>query len=150
MTLVRWSPISRNLTNIINFQDRMNRYTGNTNRDETKKLDLSWNPRVDITETHESYELFFELPGVPRENVKVDIEDGILKIHGNKESDIPEDFENQILSERPFGKFQRSFRLPKEVDSENVTALFENGILKINVPLVPKPEPKEIEIQFNK
>jgi HSP20 family protein len=102
----------------------------------------TFSPRIDISENEKSISIDAEIPGVPKENLKIILQDNILTIEGEKKKVSEENDKNYYREERSYGKFKRSFTLPVEVDSENVNAKFDSGILEIKLD---KVEPKKDE-----
>ncbi|KAJ3700839.1 hypothetical protein LUZ61_004544 [Rhynchospora tenuis] len=114
-------------------------------------LDL-WDPfnaRVDWKETPQAHVFKADLPGVKKEEVKVEVEDGnVLKISGERSREKDEKNDTWHRAERGIGKFLRRFRLPENAKVEQSKASMENGVLTVNVPKeeVKEPEIKAIEI----
>ncbi|XP_010503240.1 PREDICTED: 17.6 kDa class I heat shock protein 3-like [Camelina sativa] len=107
------------------------------------------NPKVDWSETPEVHVFKADLPGLKKEEVKVEVEDGnILQISGERSSEDEEKSDKWHRVERSRGKFMRRFRLPENAKVEEVKACMENGVLSVTVPKVPerKPEVKSIDI----
>ncbi|MGC8611655.1 MAG: Hsp20/alpha crystallin family protein [Athalassotoga sp.] len=106
-------------------------------------------PAVDISETDKSYEFEVELPGMKREDVNIEIDDGILTIRGEKKEERKEEKKGYKKIERSYGKFERSFSLPSDIDEKNISAKFENGVLNISIPKSPeaKSAKRKIEIK---
>ena len=134
MTLIRLEPM-RDLDNISNRFHRIFDEFPGFHADQD-----SFSPRIDISENEKSILIDAEIPGVPKENLKITLQDNILTIEGEKKKVTEEKEKNFYRAERSFGKFRRSFTLPVEVDSEHVDAKFNNGILEI---ALNKHEPKE-------
>lgn len=106
-------------------------------------------PKVNIFETDKNLNVIFEIPGVKKEDVNITINDeGILTIKGDRKSNLENNNENYLIQEILFGEFSRSFKLPNNIDSENIKAKFNNGILEVSIPKV-LPEDKEINVQIN-
>jgi HSP20 family protein len=112
---------------------------------------LGWIPPVEITESDREILMTVELPGLDKDDVKIDIDDNVLTLRGekraeHKEADPKKEF---FLEERSYGSFERSFTLPPTVNVELVTALFEKGVLKVTLPKseVVKPRGREIAIE---
>mgnify|MGYP003702092593 CR=1 FL=1 len=103
------------------------------------------NPNVDISENDKEFRLSFEIPGIVKEDVKIWIENDLLTISGEKKGDF-DDNDKRHLSERAYGKFERSFWMPEEADRENIKAEFNNGILTVIVMKTEKAKPVEIKI----
>ncbi|MCW8850141.1 MAG: Hsp20/alpha crystallin family protein [Melioribacteraceae bacterium] len=140
MTLIRFEPM-RDLDHISNrFQRFFDEFPGlhNSNLE-------SFSPRIDISEGEKTILIDAEIPGVPKENLKITLQDNILTIEGEKKKASEEKEKNFYREERCFGKFKRSFTLPVEVDSENVDAKFIDGILEIKLnKLEPKQEKERV------
>ena len=100
---------------------------------------------VDIKESADHYTFNVEVPGAVKDDVKVWFEGSVLTISGEKR-DIEKDGQKKIHSERVFGKFERSFRLPEDIDGNNIKAEFVNGILVVSVPKSEKTKPVEVKI----
>jgi HSP20 family protein len=108
----------------------------------------TFSPKIDISENEKSITIDAEIPGVPKENLKITLQDNILTIEGEKKKVSDEKDKNYYREERSFGKFKRSFTLPVEVDSENVDARFINGILEIKLNKIEPKEEKERVIEL--
>jgi HSP20 family protein len=111
--------------------------------------EISWSkvPAVDIAETAKGYEITAELPGIDEKNVEVKYVDGTLTIKGEKKDEKEEKKENYYLSERSYGLFQRSFRVPDGVDADKVEASFKNGVLTVTMPKTSEAQKKEKRIE---
>lgn len=93
-----------------------------------------FSPDSDAAALEAHYEINMELPGVAQADVKIDLHDNSLMIHGEKRSERKEEGKTYFFSERSFGAFQRTFRLPSDADTDGITASFKDGILTIRVP----------------
>lgn len=91
-------------------------------------------PAVDLVERNGGYELQAELPGLSEDQIEVKLSNGMVTIKGEKSSERIEDDDDYHLRERSFGSFQRSFRVPANVDSDKIEARFDKGVLKITLP----------------
>ncbi len=140
MTLVKFEPLKELET----LHDRIQRYFEDfTNFGFT--LADNFNPRIDISKDNESINVVAEIPGVKKENVKITLQDNILTIEGEKKKEEEKKEKNYYRSERVFGSFKRSFTLPADVDTDNVEAKFENGMLSIKMKkLNPKPKKEKV------
>lgn len=105
-----------------------------------------WAPPVDVEETSDEIMLTAELPGMSREDIDIELEDGVLTIQGEKKEEQKQDGRQGLLYERRWGSFTRRFTLPRAVDSSNITARYENGILAIRVPKAEEAKGRKIEI----
>lgn len=99
-----------------------------------KAAEGTWLPAIDFSETEKEYVLRAEVPGVPRENLDVHLEGGILTLTGHREKNVRETNENVLWEEREAGKFVRTIRLPKAVEAGKVEALYNEGVLTVRLP----------------
>jgi len=90
-------------------------------------------PRSDASALEDYYEINVELPGVKSEDVDVSIEDNSLVVRGEKRYEHEEVGRTYFFSEREYGSFQRTFRLPPDADSEKIDAEFSDGILRLKI-----------------
>ena len=105
-----------------------------------------WSPPVDVEETAEELVLTAELPGMSREHIEIELEDGVLTIQGEKKEEQKDEGTQGLLYERRWGSFSRKFTLPRAVDPNNISATYENGILEIHVPKAEEAKGRKIEI----
>ncbi len=91
-------------------------------------------PRSEAKATNAKYEITIELPGVDAKDIDVSLDEGLLTVKGEKRSERKEEGEGYFFSEREYGRFQRTFRLPADAQGDRVEADFTNGVLKITVP----------------
>lgn len=113
-------------------------------------LDRSaWHPKVDVFETADSFKLKADLPGVAKEDIKIDINNGTLSLKGEKKFEEKVEKENYLRVERSYGTFTRSFSLSENVNTENITANYKDGVLEITLPKKEEAKPKEITVEVN-
>jgi HSP20 family protein len=93
-----------------------------------------FDPDIDVTETDNELRITAELPGVSEKDIDVSIEDDMLTIRGEKRVERKEEKENYRFSERSFGTFQRTLRLPVRANPDKIRASFEHGVLEVTVP----------------
>lgn len=106
-------------------------------------------PEVDLKETDDGIEICAELPGMDEKDVSITVRGGVLSISGEKRAERKEEKADYHLSERSFGAFTRTFRLPEDVDDERIEADFSKGVLTVTVPKkaeAVRPE-KKVEIK---
>ncbi len=104
-------------------------------------------PSAEAAATEEFYEINMELPGVSAEDIDVSIQDGSLTIKGEKRSQREERGRTYFFSEREYGAFQRSFRLPADADPKDVAADFHDGVLAIKIPKAGPPPSQAHKIE---
>ena len=90
-------------------------------------------PAIEMTETNKSYKVTAELPGLDAENLEVSVEDGVLRIAGEKKERREENERGYRISERSYGSFERLITLPSTADPEKISAKFKNGLLTVTV-----------------
>ena len=109
------------------------------------------NTAVDVRETPEAFFFVADLPGLKREEVKVQIEGKVLSISGERMREEKQETDKWHRVERSSGKFLRQFQLPNIADLEKISANAKDGVLTVKVPQVAPPEPekpKTIEVQI--
>ncbi|NOR23141.1 MAG: Hsp20 family protein [Desulforhopalus sp.] len=106
-----------------------------------------WLPAVDISETKDKLVIKAEMPGLDPEDVDVSISADVLTIKGEKKKEKEEKDEHYHCVETYSGSFQRSFRLPHNVQTGKIDATFDKGVLKITLPKTEEAEKKEIKVK---
>jgi HSP20 family protein len=104
-------------------------------------------PAIDVTENDLHYTITVELPGATKDDVQVELHEGVLTIRGEKKSEREEKKEQRRYVERSYGSFSRSFRLPGDADEARLEASFEDGVLTISVPRTEAAKPKTIAVK---
>ncbi len=110
---------------------------------------VDFKPAINTREGSDAYHIDVDLPGVKKEDISIDVEGNTLSISGKRESKVETKEQNYYKVESSYGKFQRSFTLPKEVDVENIRAACEDGVLEVIIPKleVAKNTTKKIEVK---
>lgn len=141
MFLTKYNPLS----DIVEFEKKF----FNDYKDNQLSLSLSsFTPVVNTREGDYAFHIDADLPGVKKEDINIDIQDGRLTISGERNSKEEIKEEDYYKVETSFGKFQRTFTLPSDVDSENITASSDNGVLEITIPKIEKKKgTKKIKIK---
>ena len=107
-------------------------------------------PSIDVTENEATIRIDAELPGMKEDDVDVSLRDGVLTIQGEKKSERDETKDDVHVTERSFGRFQRSFRVPDTIDQDAIEAKMENGVLHITLPKRPEAVQPEKKIPIGK
>lgn len=105
----------------------------------------TWAPPVDVAEDAEKIHVKVEVPGMDEKDLKVNYEDGLLTISGERQFERQDD-RNYHRIERAYGSFTRSFSLPRTVDAGQIVANYRNGVLEIEIPKKEEAKPKQIAI----
>ena len=145
----QWNP----LQDLVLLQDRMNRlFEDATQRrnqsdaaagDEFERAD--WTPASDIYETDSGYMIAMDLPGIDREALEIDIDDNRLVVKGTRA--IAESRASR--TERPRGKFLRTYSVPGSVEQGKIAAEYKDGVLQISLPKRNEQKPKRIDIKIS-
>lgn len=106
-----------------------------------------WFPVTDISETPESLTLRLEVPGLTRDQIKISVENNTLSVRGEKVQETSSEDESFHRTERSFGAFERSFALPPYVDTDQVKASLNDGVLAISLPRREEAKAREISIE---
>lgn len=104
-------------------------------------------PSVDITESDDAYCVRAELPGVSKDEVTVELDQGVLCLRGEKKSRRDEKTERGRRLECSYGAFSRSFTLPSDADPDRINAEFKDGVLEVKVHKQPESKPKQIAVK---
>ena len=142
MQLVRWEPF--NLRSV--FGDL---FDGTFDRSEGQPSKSNWHPAVDVLESKDSYLVRAELPGMKKEDIKVEINDGMLVLSGERQSEKPAEGVEYRHVERVAAKFWRSFSLPETVKQDGIEASYKDGVLEVRVPKAEETKPRQIEISVH-
>ncbi len=106
-----------------------------------------WAPALDLTETDKEYVVRCEVPGIPKENLDINLTDHLLRITGHKEAVQEAKGETYLCREREVGRFMRTLRLPFPVEEGKVEAVYHEGILTVRVPKAAAAVAKKILIK---
>lgn len=117
----------------------------------TTLFESKWAPTVDITEDEKALHVKAEVPGIDEKDLNVTLENNVLTISGEKKEERKEEKKDDryIVSERRFGSFYRSIRLPEGVKADKIEAKFKNGVLNIEIPREESAPPKKIKIDVH-
>ena len=110
---------------------------------------FDWTPSVGVSETPTAYLIKAELPGVKKEDVHLDMEEGVLTITGERKQEQEHKDEKHHRVETSYGSFMRRFTVPEDANTEGVEATFKDGVLTVKLgkkPAPEKPQPKRIPI----
>ena len=146
--LTRWEPFRE----ISTMQDRMNRMNRlfresySSEGPEEALTSTNFVPPVDIYEDEHSITLKLEVPGIDEKDIDVRIEGNTLTVHGEREIEKEEKEENFRRIERQYGSFTRSFTLPSSVDTAQVSAHYDRGVLRISLAKKADAKPKQIKV----
>ena len=106
----------------------------------------TWLPAVDVWETESELVLSFDLPGIPEDQISVELDDSVLTVSGQRERTQEHSGDRFYRFERRFGTFSRSVTLPAGVNEEQIKANYKDGVLEIRVPKPEEQKPKRIPV----
>jgi len=105
-------------------------------------------PNVDIFEEGNEFVLKADVPGMKKEDIKVELNENMLTISGERTKTEKIEKDNYFRNERIFSTFHRRFELPGDLDTEKVTAHYENGVLELRIPMTKEAEKKHVKISI--
>ncbi len=112
------------------------------------RTESAFYPMVDVYETNDAVVVEVEVPGMKKEDIKITVEDNVLRISGEKKLEREQKDRSYYVVERSYGTFERAFRLPEYVEPEKIKAKFENGILTITIPKKEEEKKKVIDVEI--
>ena len=142
MVITRWDPFRE----VASLQNRMNSLFRDLNEADSPLTTASFVPAVDIYEDEKKVVLKLEVPGVDQKDLDVSVENHTLTVKGERKFESEEKEQNFHRIERRYGSFFRAFTLPSTVDSENVQAVYNNGVLKLELAKKAEAQLKQIKI----
>ena len=107
-----------------------------------------WAPQLEVFERNEKFIVRVDLPGLKKEDVKIEVTHDELTIEGERKLEKEEKEEGVYRTERTYGRFFRRIELPEYVKAENAVAVFKNGVLEIEMPAIPIPEVKKRTVEI--
>ena len=140
-TLVRWEPFRE----IASLQNEMSRFM-NGLLEGNGRTTQAWVPALDVWETESEIVYALDLPGIPEENISVELDEGALTISAERERTQEESQDRFYRYERRFGTFSRTFGVPQGVAEGDVKAHYENGVLEVHINKPEQPKPKRIQV----
>ena len=141
MQLVKFRPYR----SLISLPEGVERFFSDLGFDAADS-DTMWSPSVDLSESENTYEVKAEIPGMKKEDIRVSYEDNVLTLTGEKKQEKEVKNKNYHRVERAYGRFQRSFRLPKTVNKDEIKAKYKDGVLTVEIPKAEAVKPKEIAV----
>jgi len=150
--LSRWNPfremddMQRRMSSLLELSPfRRNSLTS----DEENISVPEWAPLVDIAEDSNGYLIKVELPEVRKDDVKVTVDGGTLTIAGERKAEKEEKGRKFHRIERYYGRFERSFSIPDDAETNNVKAEFKDGVLRVSLAKSEKARPKQVEVKVS-
>jgi HSP20 family protein len=140
--LTRWDPFRE----LVTLQDRMNRLFQDPAFGQEQAIGTAFVPAADVYEDETGISLKMEVPGIDEKDIQVRLENNVLTVQGERKFEKEEKEENFQRVERRFGQFTRSFTLPSTVDTNDVRADYDKGVLTIHLNKRAEAKPKQIKV----
>ena len=151
MTLVRWQPRKHlgmdPFFGLSDFSKELNRLFDRDSTHDSSCTSCNWAPAMDVVEKDDNYVVTMDLPGLRKEEVELTLHNNHLSIKGERKIEHDEKTESVYRSERIRGTFERALKLPTAVNTDNVEATFENGVLMIRLPKTEEAKARQISIK---
>jgi HSP20 family protein len=132
VAFARWDP----LRDLLAIQHRLERLSSTSPQ--------GWAPAVDVCETAEAFILTAELPGLSRDQIRIELQDGRVTLQGRRDARVPCEQYHQV--ERGHGEFSRSFALPPGLKADEIAADLRDGVLTITVPKTEERGPRRVDV----
>jgi HSP20 family protein len=142
MPISRWDPYRE----VVALQNRVNSLFRDMNGENDPTTAASFVPAVDIYEDNQKVVLKLEVPGIQEKDLDVRVENHTLTVKGERKFEADEKEQNFHRIERRYGSFYRAFTLPSTVDTENIGASYNAGVLKLELKKKPEAQPKQVKI----
>jgi HSP20 family protein len=154
--LTKWSPLQTTrwdpFQQLAEFERGLERVFGRVpgnGKGEEQITERLWEPLTDITEDDKEYLVKVELPAMKKEDVKVTVENGTLRISGERKAEKEEKTKKYHRIERSYGSFLRAFTLPEGADGTKVNADYKDGVLTVRLPKTEQAKPKAIDVKVS-
>jgi HSP20 family protein len=148
MAISYWDPFRE----VVSLQNRLNSLMQDYNRAEGSGSDVtaaSFAPAVDVYEDDHNLVLNLEVPGIKQEDLDIQVEKNTLTVRGERKFEKDQKEQNFHRIERRYGTFYRSFSLPATVDTENIYATYDAGVLKLQLAKKAEAKPKQIKVNIS-
>jgi HSP20 family protein len=132
VAFARWDP----LRDLLAIQHRLERLASSGPQ--------GWAPAVDLCETADAFIVTAELPGLSRDQINIQVNDGRLTLQGRRDARVPCEQYHQV--ERGHGEFARTFALPPTVNVEEIAADLREGVLTVTIPKLPEKAPRRVDV----
>jgi len=140
-TLVRWTPWNE----LASMHNEMSRLMNGLLEGDGRTTQ-AWVPALDVWETENEIVYAFDLPGIPEDNIKVELEDGALTVSAERERQHEVSDDRFRRFERRYGAFSRTIGLPQGVDESAIHADYKDGVLEVHVTKPEQPKPRRIQV----
>jgi HSP20 family protein len=153
--LTRWEPLTRwnPWKELEEVEKRLSTIFGRpargTNGEGKEAISVTeWSPLVDITEDEKEYLVKAEIPEMKKEDIKINVDDDVLTVSGDRKYEKEEKGKKFHRVERAYGCFMRSFALPENADGSKISAEYKDGVLKVHLPKSEQAKKKTVEVKI--
>ena len=143
MALVRWDPARELDTLQTDINHVFDTFFGERTANSASRR---WVPAMDLAETDDQLVLRADLPGLDKDDVNIEVKDGVLTVSGERKAEHEETKNGYHRVERAYGGFSRSLALPRGIDAEQVRAEFDKGVLEVRIPKPAERKPHRVHI----
>ena len=144
-TVIRWNP----LREMAAIHNTMNRLFDNSWPTIWPNVDPIFSLPIDVYEADGAYTVIANIPGVTQEDINITLNRNVLMLDVNVPQVTPQEGQRSVLAERTHGQLTRHITLPRPVNTEQVEAVYENGVLTLTLPVAPEAQPKRITVKSN-
>jgi HSP20 family protein len=137
--LTRWEPFAE----LGELRSRFDRIFGEL----ADGRESEWRPAIDVVRDDGNLVIRADVPGIKPDEVKIEVEDGILTVSGEHQETKEEKEKSFLRRERRYGSFSRSMALPEGVEAKKIKARTRDGIVEVTIPLPKKPEKQKLQIK---
>jgi HSP20 family protein len=141
-TLVRWDPLREAAA----MHTELSRLMNGLFDGGSRQAQQEWIPTVDVWESDTAVHYAFDLPGIPKDSIVIEVENGALSVSASRQRRQEVEGEGFRRLESRSGTFARTVGLPQGVSEDDISATYEHGVLEIRVPKPEQPKPKRVEI----
>jgi HSP20 family protein len=145
--MTRWTPFTELATLHRDLDSLFGRVFGEAGRPQTSAPVLTFTPAADVVKAGDKWTVSIALPGIDPKQVEINVVGRTLRVRGERPFDGYANGAEPVLSEISYGKFEREFTLPEDIDQEQVQAAYRHGMLELTLPLTESAKPRRIEIQ---
>jgi HSP20 family protein len=142
-TLIRWNPFRE----MAAMQNSMNRLFDDTWGTLWPSVEANFALPLDVYQSDQAYKVVANIPGVPQDKINITLNQNMLTLSVEVEQTTPPEGHSAYMTERLTGQFSRTVTLPRPVNSDQVEAVYENGVLTLTLPIVPEAQPKRIAVK---
>jgi HSP20 family protein len=144
LNMTRWTPWTELAGVHRDLDSLFSRVFGETGRSQSAD---SFAPAADVTRDGDTWKVSLAVPGISPDKVDIDIVGRTLRVRGERVFDEQPENVEPVISEIRYGRFEREFTLPEEIDSQHVQATYRHGMLELVLPLAEGAKPRRIEIK---